>query len=188
MSNRIIQSLGRSNKSKLIKEFGFRNINEAIEHHLELYDPNFVKKRKYNDTVKELTYKLMRLEHNKIVEDIREGERVIKINIKKQKTIDNKRIKKDNLKSKIQQLKNPDFKNFHTFLKTYAGKSVVIEYIINKKVIKTKDYTIPDNFNRWFKEAAIDWWADSEVSIFDTNENKGSIFVYPRNENITTNK
>lgn len=62
MSFRRIESLGRTNKSKLLKEFGFRNINEAIEY----YDLD-VKRRKYSDELKTTAYLLMKNDYNDII-------------------------------------------------------------------------------------------------------------------------
>ena len=67
MTNRKISTLGKTNKSKLLKELGFRNINEAI---MFYGDGQISKRRKFADNVKNIAYTMMMNEYNKIVEQL----------------------------------------------------------------------------------------------------------------------
>lgn len=73
MSFRKIQTIGRTNKSKLLREFGFRNINEAIEY----YELD-IKRRKYSDANKNKAYLLMKDDYNDIVSINQQSKKKIK--------------------------------------------------------------------------------------------------------------
>jgi len=85
MSFRKIQTIGRSNKSKLLNEFGFRNINEAIEYY-ELDS----KRRKYSDMIKNKAYLLMKDDYNDIIEQQQQSKKEDKKIDKKWKGINRK--------------------------------------------------------------------------------------------------
>ena len=54
----LVNSLGASNKRKLLKAFNHKNINDAVKHYTN------VKKRKYTDCEKLLAFKLMQDDYN----------------------------------------------------------------------------------------------------------------------------
>ena len=81
---RLINSLGSSNKRKLLKTFNHKNINEAIKHYTD------VKKRKYTETEKLNAYQLMQDEYNNIVEIFRQDEPERKKQQKQKDAIDAK--------------------------------------------------------------------------------------------------
>lgn len=77
---RKINTLGKTNKSKLMKEFGFKTINQAIQYYSEEVLP---KQRKYSDELKNETYQKMMNDYNDIIDIYRNEE---KENKKKNKT------------------------------------------------------------------------------------------------------
>ena len=89
MTNRKISTLGKSNKSKLLKELGFRNINEAI---MFYGDGQISKRRKFADNVKNIAYTMMMNEYNKIVEQLQTQNNNIKKAAAKEKR-EQKKIK-----------------------------------------------------------------------------------------------
>ena len=76
----IVNSLGASNKRKLLKVFNHKTINDAIKHYTD------VKKRKYTEAEKLLAYRLMQDDYNDIVEisrqEAKETRTRIKMNLK----------------------------------------------------------------------------------------------------------
>ena len=89
MTNRKISTLGKTNKSKLLKELGFRNINEAI---MFYGDGQISKRRKFADNVKNIAYTMMMNEYNKIVEQLQTQNNNIKKAAAKEKR-EQKKIK-----------------------------------------------------------------------------------------------
>ena len=78
---RKINTLGKTNKSKLMKEFGFKTINQAIQYYSEEVLP---KQRKYSDELKNETYQKMMNDYNDIIDIYRNEEKENKKKIKKQ--------------------------------------------------------------------------------------------------------
>ena len=69
---RQIQTLGKANKSKLLKAQGFRNINQAIE----FYEGT--KKKKYSEQEKQKVYELMRNDYNDVVTSLQAQQQQVK--------------------------------------------------------------------------------------------------------------
>ena len=198
MTDRIITTFGRNNK-KLLRDY-FNNIygldvknikqiknvlgaednNESWEYLREKYNDEIIKKQKAKKIARYNRVKL-----NKITQKEQANEKLL------------------NLKNKITEINNPDIAKLKEKLKNYAGKSVIVEYLINKEFIKddnlksigkktviiTKDYQIDNSFTKFWKENGYDWIVNyDDVDIFTYYDNKGSIFIYPQNENIDTKK
>ena len=72
----IVNSLGASNKRKLLKAFNHNSINDAIKHYTD------VKKRKYTEAEKLLAYRLMQEDYNDIVENLREEAKETRTRVK----------------------------------------------------------------------------------------------------------
>ena len=72
----LVNSLGTSNKRKLLKAFSHKNINDAIKHYTD------VKKRQYTDAEKLLTYKLMQDDYNDVVRNFRQDAQETRTQIK----------------------------------------------------------------------------------------------------------
>ena len=144
---------------------------------------------------------------------------------------------------KVFELKNPNMTKLKHALSNYKNKSVVVEYLVNKPLVRktrqwtedhnntfyhftepkekfrkgrntkvliqTINYTIPSDFNRWWKGngGGRDWIKDSEVDLFEETTNifdpylkqslpteeydqhfVGSVFIYPQNDHIDTKK
>ena len=70
-----INTLGKRNKSKLLKELGYRTINDAIEAYATNAD--FKKLKKYTDKVKDNTFRLMQNEYNDIIDDLQNQKKEI---------------------------------------------------------------------------------------------------------------
>lgn len=73
---RIINTLGKANKSKLIKTLGHTNINKAIEHYTS------VKQKKYSDEEKQRVYEIMKEDYNSIVRIFQEDAKEKKVETK----------------------------------------------------------------------------------------------------------
>jgi len=71
-----INTLGKRNKSKLLKELGYRNINEAIETYSS--SGEFKKLKKYADELKEDTFKIMQEEYNNQIDLLKNQKKEIK--------------------------------------------------------------------------------------------------------------
>ena len=61
-----VNSSGASNKCKLLQALNYKTINDAVKHYTN------VKKRKYSEREKLLTFKLMQDDYNDVVENFRE--------------------------------------------------------------------------------------------------------------------
>jgi len=131
MTDRIITTFGRNNK-KLLRDY-FNNIygldvknikqiknvlgaednNESWEYLREKYNDEIIKKQKAKKIARYNRVKL-----NKITQKEQANEKLL------------------NLKNKITEINNPDIAKLKEKLKNYAGKSVIVEYLINKEFIK----------------------------------------------------
>ena len=72
----LVNSLGASNKRKLLQAFNHKTINDAVKHYTN------VKKRKYTEGDKLLAFKLMQDDYNDVVKNFREEQKEKKIQIK----------------------------------------------------------------------------------------------------------
>ena len=71
-------------------------------------------------------------------------------------------------------------------LQKYIGKNVVVDYIVNKQLIQSRTYSVPNNFSSWWKKNSQDWWKDSATSLFEDNDNEGECFIYEEKTNINS--
>jgi hypothetical protein len=119
-----------------------------------------------------------------------------------------KQLKKQSIKKLITKLKNINFgkylnarkekmkkvivienynvlSNIRKNLMERKNSSVVVEFIHNKNVIKTHNFNIPNKFSSWWKEASREFWIDS-TTLYADEYDGGKFYIYPQNENITT--
>jgi hypothetical protein len=189
--NRQLNSLGKSAQKKLRDTLGFKTINQAIETYgKELFGISFKKQKKYSDKMKMDTYKLMRDEYNDAVKEQQAQKKEKKKAVKK--TL--KKSEKQTIKSKVQLLdvkseKNYSLSRLRKTLQNNKGKTLMVEYLIGKKIVVSREYTIPSAFNNWWKKISLnDWYVDSDTDRFKNNNYKGNVYFYEPSETLTTKK
>ena len=64
-NHRLINSLGASNRRKLLDTFHHRTINDAVKYYTD------IKKKKYSDEEKMVAFKLMQEEYNDVIINLR---------------------------------------------------------------------------------------------------------------------
>ena len=183
---RFIHTLGKANQATLRKEFGFKTINEAIEFYGE---DKIKKKKKYSEKTKNIAYEIMRKEYNKIVEELKEQNKTQQ-KIKRNAQAKAKRdMKKQQIKSKIFKLPENNLSNLRDALKKYVGKNVMVDYVVGKNIIRSKEYNIPSNFSSWWKKTSLnDWMYDSEEALMQYHKNQGQTFIYEPAQDLNTNR
>ena len=62
-------------------------------------------------------------------------------------------------------------------MKLNIGKNIIVDWVVNGKISKSVNYTVPANFNSW------DY--DDIFSKVEPNSSS-QLFIYPQNEIITT--
>ena len=65
----LVNSLGASNKRKLLKAFNHKTINDAVKHYTD------IRKRKYTEDEKLHAFKLMQNDYNDVVKNLREEQK-----------------------------------------------------------------------------------------------------------------
>jgi hypothetical protein len=104
---------------------------------------------------------------------------------KQQKRKEEKKQKREKMK-KVFVVENPNaLSKIRTILKTLKNSSVVVEFIHNRRLIRTHMFNIPNNFSGWWKEKSREFWVDSRT-IYADEYDGGKFYIYPQNENITT--
>jgi len=191
MTNRQLNSLGKSAQKTLRDTLGFKTINQAVETYgKELYGTAFKKQRKYSDKVKMEIYEIMRDEYNSAVKEQQAQNKEKK---KVMQKVMNK-SQKETIKNKVQLLnvkseKNDSLSKLRKILKNNMGNTIMVEYIINKKIIISREYTIPSAFNNWWKKISLnDWYVDSDTDLFENKKFKGNVYFYEPSETLTTKK
>jgi hypothetical protein len=189
--NRQLNSLGKSAQKTLRDTLGFKTINQAVETYgKELYGTAFKKQRKYSDKVKMDIYEIMRDEYNSAVKEQQTQKKEKKKVMKKEMN----KSQKETIKSKVQLLnvkseKNDSLSKLRKTLKNNMGNTIMVEYVINKKIIISREYTIPSAFNNWWKKISLnDWYVDSDTDLFENNKFKGNVYFYEPNDTLTTKK
>jgi len=167
--SRLIKTLGKANQATLRAFYGVKTINQAMK----LF--GYENKKKYADKDKMEVYEAMRQEYNQSIEE--------------------QKPKKDN-KQKEYYKKNVivfDYKNidkplvkFHNTLMSLSNKSVIVEVIDNKQLIKTFQIDIPiSNFNKWWKQYGQ--FLFYPENIFEDYPN-AIAYIYEGNKNINSKK
>jgi hypothetical protein len=189
--NRQLNSLGKSAQKTLKDALGFKTINQAVETYgKELYGTAFKKQRKYSDKVKMEIYEIMRDEYNSAVKEQQTQKKEKK---KVMKKVMNK-SQKQTIKSKVQLLnvKSEERKSLSTLRKTLKnniGKTIMVEYVIGKKIVVSREYSIPSKFNNWWKKISLnDWYVNSDTDLFQNNEYEGNVYFYEPSDTLTTKK
>ena len=62
---RKINTLGKANKIKLVRAFGFSNINVAV---IELGDGQIIKRKQYSEETKHIAYRILQEKYNELVD------------------------------------------------------------------------------------------------------------------------
>jgi hypothetical protein len=132
MENKTITTLGKSNKTFLRTEFGFKTILQA--------------KAAFGVDTADEAYEIMRETHNDIVEQ----ERINKIKAEKEAK---KKADEEALKRKVDVYKvSNGVGNFANLLKKYSGKSIVVDVLDNDKRVKSVRVEIDSNFKNWWEQ------------------------------------
>lgn len=142
MTIKKIETLGRTNKSKLLKELGFKNINEAIE----AYGFSETKKRKYSENLKNIAYEQMKIDYNEIVDILNQQEQR-----------DNNKIKNFSRRLKTQ------FENLYADKQDHVSVNIDFELSNGVKNLKKLMEIIRKNYENVFDGDYV------VMSIGDTN-------------------
>lgn len=169
-SLRRVETLGRTNKYKLLRESGFKTINDAIEYYCSLGGLT-IKRKKYPDELKMLAFEQMRRDYNDIVDRLKSE----KQEEKRQEKIRVKEIKKIERRQKREQLKEKNKKvTFMLSLKlkiTYLKDDKIFYKNITEGPFTTTRDEIQNmiaNYNKedGYKEEEV---VESEINYLDTN-------------------
>ena len=166
MENRTITTLGKTNKSFLRTEFGFKNIIQA--------------KKAYGVDTADEAYEIMKETHNDIVDQ----ERIIKLNQIKLKKQEEKKKVLESLKRKVFVYKISDgIGEFKSQLnKRLNGKSIVVDVYDDSDRVKSIRVEIDSNFNNWWeKEGKFIFYYDNDIAIFKIYPD-GKLYIYEGEE------
>jgi len=150
----LVNSLGASNKRKLLKAFNHKTINDAIKHYTD------IKKRKYTEDEMLHAFKLMQNDYNDVVKNLREEQKEKKIQIKNEfkvlpsgdnlpypvnnrgKFVNDNEYRKQNI-NYVNSLKNINVGNSHIRLKPTVDITNKFRNSSKQIVIKNSN-TTPD--------------------------------------------
>ena len=192
----------RGNSKTLLNFFGFKTIRDA--------------RKEFNGTDKSI-YQYLKNEYNNEVEKILTEQRRVKRNEKAKVRRQVKKELKSQIKSQVVLLPHNNLSSLRKELKKNIGKTIMVEYVIDfgegyketlvlksfedrtqhkisggKVIIRSKEYTIPQNFSGWWKKVSLnDWCYQSEADIFTQyyGDAKGSqTFIYKQTDIYDTNK
>jgi hypothetical protein len=166
MENKIITTLGKTNKSFLRTEFGFKNIIQA--------------KKAYGVDTAEEAYEIMQETHNDIVKQ----EQIIKLNKIKLQKQEQKKKDLEALKRKVFVYKISDgIGEFKSQLnKRLNGKSVVVDVYDEGDRVKSIRVEIDSNFNNWWeKEGKYIFLYPDDTAIFALYPD-GKLYIYEGEE------
>ena len=138
-------------------------------------------KKNYGVNTADEMYELLRQEYNGDIKNQR------KKNIKfKKEKVKIEKSKKQFIKKNTDILNDLSMSSLRKDLQKFVGKNVVVDYIVNKQLVQSRTYAVPNNFSSWWKKHSQDWWVDSEISLFDANEKNGECFIYEEKTNINS--
>ena len=167
MATRTISTLGKSNKSFLRTEFGFKTIVQA--------------KKAYGVDTADEAYEIMKETYNDIVEQ----ERVIRLQKVKLEKQQQKKKDLEALKRKvfvypvtngIGEFKSQLNKRFG------GGKSIVVDVFNDGNRVQSVRIEIADKFNNWWeKEGKFIFWYDDDIAIFKIYPN-AKLYIYQGEE------
>ena len=165
MTDRIITTLGKANKSNLRTEFGFANILQA-------------KKAFGVDTADE-AYEIMKETHNDIITQ----EQLEKKKNKAKELRDKKKKEQESLKRKIEvYIVNDGIGKFVSELKKYRGKSIVVDVVDNGEKVKSIRIEVSNNFNSWWEAIGKYLFIyPEETAVFGMYPN-GTLYIYEGEE------
>ena len=200
----------KGNEKMLLSTRGYESIYDAKKqlgmNAPEIYAELF---NEYNDTVKIVNENIRKQRsERKFKEELKKAKEIVKAKeaekkarearnkakkeIKKQEKKEIKKQKEMKLidvKNKVYQITGTDkvnISNLRYELMNLIGESAIVTYIVDKKVIITTRLDIPETFSSWWSNSArFLFMKNSDTSIFDEYENRGSIFIYEALQNIT---
>jgi len=171
---KVLQKAKRQTKKENIKRESMQNAIESNKRQFELLKTveerkkRSFEKSKFKNILKEIKTK---------------GEAKRKI----ASFIQNKFNKK--IRQQVKLLPNNDISTLRQFLKIYTGETIMVEYVIDGKIIRSIEYDVPSNFSGWWRSISLrDWFINSETSLFEEHENRGTVFIYKTNTNLNTKK
>ena len=91
------------------------------------------------------------------------------------------------IQKKVQYVNNPTLQKLYEQLKLNIGKNIIVEWIVDGQIMKSVSYSVPTTFTSWFKMININDWDYDDIfskTIYTTSQ----LFIYPQNENISTEK
>lgn len=154
MTDRIITTLGKANKALLREELGIKSINEA--------------KRIFGVDTADEAYEIMKDNHNELVEK----ERQDKVKQSKAKKDAERKADQEALKRKVVVYPmNKGVGSFVSLLKTYRGKNIVCDVIVDGERVNSIKINVNNNF--------YNWWEASGKYIFVYPEDTGIFGIYP---------
>ena len=118
----------------------------------------------------------------------------------KQKAKLAREAKKLDIKKMVNYIEDPNLKKLYNGLKVNRGKNIVVDWVVDGKIKKSVNYSVIDGkqFYKWFDTIfRNDWWYDSEEDVFQNLMNGlteddpipvSKLFIYPKNENISSKK
>jgi hypothetical protein len=134
-------------------------------------------------------------EYNNEVDRLNEEERLRNEAAKKAKALAAKKAKADAKKKDKEYVKKnvaiieQSISSLRNELTKRKGTSVIVEYAVDKKVYKSRQYNIGENFSAWWKKANVklDFQYDSDQMIWDKYPN-GILYIYTQNDRINSDK
>lgn len=91
------------------------------------------------------------------------------------------------IQEKVQYVNNPTLQKLYNQLKLNIGKNIIVEWVVDGQVIKSVNYSVPTTFSSWFKMININDW-DYDDIFSKITYNTSQLFIYPQNENISTER
>ena len=107
---------------------------------LNFYGYNSIRgaKKDFNGTDKQI-YDYLKDQYNDEIEKIKYEQRRVKRNAQAKAKRD---MKKQQIKSKVFKLPENNLSNLRNALKNYIGKQVMVDYVIGKNIIRSKEYNV----------------------------------------------
>jgi hypothetical protein len=144
-------------------------------------------KQKAKRQLKKETVKQIALEKSKFKNVLEEFKTKNEAKRKISNFIKNKLNKK--IRQQVELLPSNNLSTLRKTLKKNIGQTIMVEYVVNGRIIRSIEYDIPSNFSSWWKRISLrDWFKDSETPLFEEHENNGQIFIYKPNTNLNTQK
>jgi len=172
-----------NNKRKLLEVVGVKSIKEFRRE-----APEF--------TTDADAYNYLLGEYNNVVDALNEIEKQRKEEQKRKQKADAKKAKAlakekqrefiiknvENIEKSISSLRRE--------LNKRRGQSVVVEYFDKKKLYRSHQYNVGENFSAWWKTANVftNFQYDTLIGMIWNKYPNGNLYIYTQNDNINTDK